>query len=65
MLYVFISNVFYDNVKGIFNLKVKYLLKSINWINCNICKNYCLNVLKEYDVRYDIYFVEYNILSNL
>lgn len=65
MLYVFISNVFYDNVKGIFNLKVKYLLKSINWINCNICKNYCLNVLNEYDVRYDIYFVEYNILSNL
>lgn len=65
MLYVFISNVFYDNVKGIFNLKVKYLLKSINWINCNICKNYWLNVLEEYDVRYDIYFVEYNILSNL
>lgn len=65
LLHVSTSNVLHDNVKGIFNSKVKHPLKSINWTNCNICKNHCLNASKEYDARYDTYLAEYNIPSNL
>lgn len=65
LLHVSTSNVLHDDVKGIFNSKVKHPLISINWTNCNFYRNYCLNDLTEYGVRNDTYLAEYNIPSNL